>query len=98
MKIVALIGAGLLASGTFVAASADAQPRHGYGRGYDRGYGHDRGWRGDRWDRGQRWNGGYRRDRGRWNGGYRGRGRGRLVCHMERGRYGPVRTCFRGYR
>ena len=96
MKIAALIGAGLLATGALTALPAEAQRwDHHRGPGWDRGpgrhYGHDRGWRGDRWDRGPRWQGGHR-----WQGGPRwaGRGRGRLVC--EHGYYG--RQCYRVYR
>ncbi len=96
MKIVAMIGAALLATGTVATAPAEAQPRHGYG--YDRhdrgGWRDDRGWRGDRGWRDDR---GWRGDRGRrWNGGYRARGR--VVCRVQRGYYGPVRRCFRVYR
>ncbi|MBD8548401.1 hypothetical protein [Sphingomonas sp. CFBP 8760] len=89
MKIIALIGAALLATtGTFATAPADAQPRHGYG--YDRH--DDRGWRGER--RGWRDDRGWRGDRGR--GFNRGpRARSRVVCRVQRGYYGPVRRCFR---
>lgn len=86
MKLAALIGAGLLATGTFAAMPADAQrwrDHRGYDRGYERGY-HHRG--PDRWHRG-----GYGWQRGpRWHG----RGRGRLVCdYRYRGR-----QCYRVYR
>lgn len=84
MKIVALIGAALLATGTFATAPADAQPRYGYGHGYDR---HDRGWRDDR---------GWRGDRHGWRGGPRARSR--VVCRVQRGYYGPERRCFRVWR
>ncbi|MDP1026008.1 hypothetical protein Q5H91_02185 [Sphingomonas sp. KR1UV-12] len=92
MKIIAAIGAGLLATATFAAAPAEAQGRWGY-NDYHRGD----GWRGDGW-RGDRrdWRGdrrGWRGDRGRrWHGGYRARYR--TVCRIERGYYGPVRRCF----
>jgi opacity protein-like surface antigen len=105
MKIVALLSAGLLATGTIAATAvptaADAQ-RHGWSRGHYDGYRGgggwrgDRGWRGyrggyrnDRWGRGPGWRGGYR------YGGYRGGYRGRVVCRVRPGYYGPVRTCFR---
>ncbi len=96
MRIIAAIGAGLLATATFAAVPAEAQSRYGY-NGYDSGRGD--GWRGDRGDRNWRGDRGYRNDRGwrgdrgrRWHGGYRARYR--TVCRMERGYYGPVRRCF----
>ncbi|MBB4616547.1 hypothetical protein [Sphingomonas abaci] len=99
MKIAALIGAGLLATGTLAALPAEAQRWDHRGPGWDRGpgwergpgrhYGHGYGWRDDR---GPRWQGGHRWDRGpRWA---HGRDRGRLIC--ERGYYG--RQCYRVYR
>lgn len=104
MKLIALFSAAALAAGTLMApAPAEAQ-RHGYDRGYERGYdrgdhrGYDRRWhRGPdrRWDRGRHY--GY--DRGRGYGyGRGGYGRGRTVCRVQRGYYGPVRRCFRVYR
>ena len=96
MKIIAAIGAGLLATATFAAVPAEAQGRYGYNAGY--GYGHGDGWRGDRRDwrdhrRGYRNDRGWRGDRGRrWHGGYRARYR--TVCRVERSYYGPVRRCF----
>jgi len=105
MKLIAMIGAAALAAGTIVTATpADAQ-RYGWDRGdrgwndrggFDRGWndrrGYDRGWRGDRgwhrgWDRGRRYG---------YDGGYYGRGR--VVCRIHRGYYGPERRCFRVYR
>lgn len=97
MKLLALLGAGLLASGTLVAAAAptaaeaqrygwnDRGYGHGYGHDRYRGYGRHRGWRGDRWHRGGRRAYGYR-------DGYR---RGRVICRVHRSYDGPVRTCFR---
>lgn len=105
MKLVAMFGAVAIAAGTIVTATpAEAQRYgwhdrgpgwHGGGPGWDRGRGH--GWgRGPGWDRGRRW------DRGpRWHGGYGyrqpgyGYGRGRVVCRVVRGYYGPERRCFR---
>ena len=100
MKLIAMFGAVALAAGTIVtAAPAEAQrgPHNGW---HDRGPGHGNWDRGRRWDRGPRWNRGPR-----WGRGYgyrqphygygRGYGRGRVVCHIERGYYGPVRRCFR---
>lgn len=99
MKLVAFFSAIALATGTLVAAAPAEAQRHGYDRGHHRGY--DRGWnRGpDRrhfrgYDRGRHY--GY--DRGRRYGYGRGYGRGRTVCRVQRGYYGPVRRCFRVYR
>ncbi|MCP3733919.1 hypothetical protein M9979_03385 [Sphingomonas sp. RP10(2022)] len=108
MKLIALFGAVALAAGTVVtAAPAEAQrgPDRGWhghrGPGWDRGPGWNRGPRWDhgrRWDRrGPRWHGGYGYRGGYGRPGY-GYGRGRVVCRMERGYYGPVRRCFRVYR
>lgn len=60
------------------------QRRYGYGHGYRAGgYGYrDRGY-------GYGYRGGYRGDY------RRGHGHSRVVCRIERGYYGPVRTCFR---
>ena len=97
MKIAILVGAALLGAAGVAPVQADAQ-RYGYqdrydGRGQgwrdDRGSRGDRNWRGDRrWRDGRGWRG----DRG-WNRGYRARGR--TVCRLERGYYGPIRRCFR---
>lgn len=94
MKITALLGAGALAiatlAGTVAPSAADAQ-RHGWHDRHD-GYrdGHRRGWRGDR---GYRRGYGYRGGGRGWRGdGYR---RGRVVCRVHRGYYGPVRNCVR---
>lgn len=94
MKLIALLSAGALAAGTMMAAApADAQ-RYGYDRGYghhhdrdyDRGYDrHHHDWRRHDWRRGY------------YRGGY-GYHRGRVVCRVHRGYYGPVRRCFRIYR
>ena len=100
MKLIALFSAAALSAGTLMTpAPAEAQ-RHGYERGYDRGdhRGYDR-----RWNRGpdRRWDRGRHRsyDRGRGYGyGRGGYGRGRTVCRVQRGYYGPVRRCFRVYR
>lgn len=94
MKIIAMLGAGLLAVGTLGAAAvptaADAQ-RHGWNDRHGGYRDHGRGWRGDRGYRDYR--GGYRqRGYGYRGGGYR---RGRVVCRVHRGYRGPVRTCFR---
>lgn len=105
MKIVAFIGAGLLAAGTIAAVPADAQ-RHGYGRhhgyghgggyrGYHGGYGHRGGYgfRGG-YRPGPRWHSGYRHRGYGWNRGPRWRGGyGRVVCRV--GYYG--RRCLRPY-
>ena len=107
MKFIAILGAAALGIGTLAGAAPAEAQRYGYDRGYDRGYDHggyrDRGY--DRRD-GRRWHGGPRYrdygygygrggyDRGpRWGG--RGYGRGRVVCRIERGYYGPQRRCFR---
>lgn len=84
MRIIATLGAGLLAMAGFAAIPAEAQ-RYGWN---DRGHGWhgDRGWRGDRWNRGRGWRG------DRW-----GRGRAprfRTVCNVRPSYWGPVRQCF----
>jgi opacity protein-like surface antigen len=92
MKIIALIGAGLLAGGSITAAApADAQPRYGWnGHG---GYGYHGGWRGDRWRDGRRFRA------PRYGYGYRPyRVRGRVVCRLRPSYYGPVRVCRRVWR
>jgi len=90
MKLIALLGAGALAATMVSAAPADAQ-RYGYR--HDHGsYGHRDGFRGD-------YRPGYHRGYGpRYGYGHRGYGRGRVVCRVHRGYYGPVRRCFRVYR
>ena len=100
MKFIAYLGAAALGIGMLAGAAPAEAQRYGYDRGYDRGYDHggyrDRGY--GRHD-GRRWHGGpgyrgYGYDRGsRWGG--RGYGRGRVVCRIERGYYGPQRRCFR---
>lgn len=104
MKIFALFGAGALAVASLTAVPAEAQrgwdhgPRHGYdhgprgGPGWDRGRGWDRD-RGRGWDRGR--GHGYRQHYRGHRGGY---GRGRVVCRVQRGYYGPVRRCVTVYR
>jgi len=105
MKLIALLGAGAIAAGSMMAAApADAQrygyhdggsygrdhyrPEHrGYRGGYGDGYGHPRGH-----GRGYGAHGGAY---GFHGGGY---GRGRLVCRVRHGYYGPVRRCFRIHR
>lgn len=80
MKLIAMLGAGALAIGTFAAVPADAQRWDGH-RGYH-------GWhdRGDYRD----YRGGYYRHHG-----YRGYGRVVCRVHRGYyGR--PIRTCFRG--
>ncbi|MEH3159342.1 MAG: hypothetical protein PGN08_10705 [Sphingomonas taxi] len=98
MKLIAMFGAAALMAGTVLTATPAEAQRHGWDRG-DRDGWHDRGRRGwDRqrgWDRGRGY--GYGRDYG-YNRGNRGWNRGRVVCRMERGYYGPVRRCFRVYR
>lgn len=83
MKLFALLSAGLLAGAT-LAAPADAQyrhrhDRHGYGNGRGRVVVGGYGYRGY----------GYR------GYGHRGYRRGRIVCTIHRGYYGPVRRCRR---
>ena len=101
MKIIALVGAGLLAAGTVAAVPADAQ-RYGSGNGAYGGHGYGGGYRGHR--DGHDFRGGYRPGP-RWRGGYRHRGYGwnrdrrwrngysRVVCRG--GYYG--RRCVRTY-
>ena len=88
MKIIALIGAGLLGLGTLAAAApAEAQPRFGW-HGDHRAYRYDAPrWRGDRW-RAPRYGYGYRPYRVR----------SRIVCRLRPGYYGPVRVCRRAWR
>ncbi|VVS95836.1 conserved exported hypothetical protein [Sphingomonas sp. EC-HK361] len=93
MKILALTAAGLLSAMALTPIQADAQPRHGWHG--DRGWHGSHGWRGHRgWDRGRHygWRGG-RYYRGGYGGYYRPRGR--VVCRIHRGYYGPVRRCSR---
>ncbi|WP_440978024.1 hypothetical protein ACQHGV_09640 [Sphingomonas pseudosanguinis] len=103
MKLLAVLGAGLIAVTGIAAAPADAAPhdRWGRGPGWDRGP----GWhhRGPGWDRGPGWHRGPRWDRGPgWNRGPRwhrgGYSRPRVVCRWERTWNGPVRRCFNTYR
>jgi len=86
MKLIALLGAGALAATMVSAAPADAQ-RYGYRHGHE-SYGHRESFRG------------HHRPAYRGGYGYRHRGyrRGRVVCRVRRGYYGPVRRCFRVYR
>ena len=96
MKLASLFIAGALAAGTMVATTAPAAAqRYGYdhGRGYDRDRGYDRGY-GDRHYRPRH---GYYGPRGHYRP-YNGYGRSRVVCRVHRGRYGPVRDCFRTFR
>lgn len=104
MKLMTLLGAGVLAAGTITVLPAEAQRydgayRHGRGdygryhgghRGAYRGY----GYRGDHRRYGYGYRGNYHRPRHGWRG-YRGRPR--VVCRIQRGYYGPVRRCFNAY-
>lgn len=96
MKLIALLGAGALAAGTMTMAQPTEAQRYGYGHDYGR---HDGVHRGDRYRPYQR---DHFRGRGAYRGGYAyGHGphrRGRLVCRVRRGHYGPIRRCFRIYR
>ncbi len=65
-KLVALIGAAVIAASALLPSIAAADERHrggGYDRGRDRGY-YDNGYRGDRHYDGRHHGGGYRRDHG----------------------------------
>jgi len=93
MKIIGILGAGILATMALGAGPAEAQ-RYGYdgyrdGRGWQGGRDHHRGWREGRgYDRGY-----YGDQRRGYRQGYRARTR--TVCQWDRGYYGPVRRCFR---
>ena len=100
MKWIALAAAGLMTVGSFTVAAPEAQAqRYGWDGHHDRGWrdGRDRDER--RWDR-------RHRDERRWDRGYRYRSgyngwrgdRGGRRCFWERGYYGPVKRCYRGYR
>ncbi|MDQ1230211.1 MULTISPECIES: hypothetical protein [unclassified Sphingomonas] len=97
MKLLAVLGAGLIAVSGIAAAPAEAAPhdRWGRGPGWDRGPGGPHrgpGWdRGRGWDRGPGWHrGGYER-----GPGWRGYGRPRVTCRWVRTWNGPQRQCFR---
>lgn len=94
MKLLAVLGAGLIAvSGVAAATPADAAPHDRWGRGP--------GWhhRGPGWDRGPGWHRGPRWERGPgWRGPRYAYGRPRVTCRWVRTWNGPRRQCFNVYR